>query len=288
MTDHATTYKELRRSKSDRMIAGVSGGLGQYFDVNPVLYRVGFVVLTFFGGAGLLIYAACALVIPSEGAKESIASDVLRNHRQRPFALIGLGLAAIAGIALLSHLTFNFHGDVFWVAVLLVGALLIWSQARGEAAPGEKTRRRRWPWIVLAALGALIVAAAIAAAVVATTFARLAHGVGDKQFAPLTASALRHDYQVGVGSLRLDLSRVDLPPGTTPIHVEAGIGHVRIIVPRDVSVRAKTHVTWGDAELLGHDESGHNVRADVGPEDAELQLDTRVGIGQVEVDRAVR
>jgi phage shock protein PspC (stress-responsive transcriptional regulator)/predicted membrane protein len=270
------------------MIAGVSGGLGQYFDVNPVLYRVGFVVLTFFGGAGLLIYAACALVIPSEGARESIASDVLRNHRQRPFALIGLGLAAIAGIALLSHLAFNFHGDVFWVAVLLVGALLIWSQARGEAAPGEKTSRRRWPWILLAALGALLLAAAIVAAVVATTFARLAHGVGDKQYAPLTASALRHDYQVGVGSLRLDLSRVDLPPGTTPIHVEAGIGHIRIIVPRDVSVRAKTHVTWGDAELLGHDESGHNVRADVGSEDAELQLDTRVGIGQIEVDRAVR
>jgi phage shock protein PspC (stress-responsive transcriptional regulator) len=283
------------------MIAGVSGGLGRYFDVNPVLYRVGFVVLTFLGGAGLLIYAACALVIPNEGEKESIASDVLRNHRQRPFALIGLGLAAIAGIALLSHITFSFHSDAFWVAVLVVGGLLIWAQARGEAAPGGRAapggeavpgetnrRRRRWPWIVLAVLGALILAAAIAAAVVATTFARLAHGVGDKQYAPLTATALRHEYQVGVGSLRLDLSRVSLPPGTTRIHVEAGIGHVRIVVPHDATVRAKTHVTWGDAELLGHDESGHNVRADVGPEDAELQLDTRVGIGQIEVDRAVR
>ena len=287
MTEHATTYKELRRSKSDRMVAGVCGGLGHYFDVNPVLYRVGFVVLTFFGGAGLLIYAACALVIPNEGEKESIASDVLRNHRRRPFALIGLALAAIAGIALLSHITFSFHSDVFWVAVLLVGALLIWSQARGDGVPGEKSRRR-WPWVVLAGLGALILAALIAAAVVATMFARLGHGVGDKRYAPLTASALRDDYQVGVGSLRLDLSRVDLPPGTTAIHVEAGIGQVRIIVPRDVTVRAKTHVAWGDAELLGHDESGHNVRADVGPEDAQLQLDTHVGIGQVEVDRAVR
>src|SRR5262245_8087802 len=33
------TYKQLRRSRSDRMVAGVSGGLGRYFDVNPVLYR---------------------------------------------------------------------------------------------------------------------------------------------------------------------------------------------------------------------------------------------------------
>jgi phage shock protein PspC (stress-responsive transcriptional regulator)/predicted membrane protein len=270
------------------MIAGVCGGLGRYLDVNPVLYRVGFVVLTFLGGAGLLIYAACALVIPNEGEKESIASDVLRNHRQRPFALIGLVLAAIAGIALLSHISIRFHSDGFWVAVLLVGGILIWAQARSAAAPGEKTRRRSVFWILLAAVGALILAALIAATVVAVMFARLAHGVGDRHYTPVSASALRHDYQVGIGDLDLDLSRVSLPPGTTRIHIEAGIGHVRITVPRDVTVRTKTHVTWGDAELLGHDESGHNVRADVGPEDGALQLDTRVGIGQIEVDRAVR
>jgi phage shock protein PspC (stress-responsive transcriptional regulator)/predicted membrane protein len=265
------------------MIAGVCGGLGHYFDVNPVLYRVGFVVLTFFGGAGLLIYAACALVIPNDGEKDSIASDVLRNHRQRPLALIGLGLAAVAGIALLSHISFRFQSDAFWVAVLVIGGVLLWAQSRGESR-----RRRSIFWIVLAVLGALILAAAIAAAVVATMFARLAHGVGDRHYTPASASALRHDYQVGVGSLDLDLSRVSLPPGTTRIHIEAGIGHVQIIVPRDVTVRAKTHVTWGEAQLLGHDENGHNVRADVGPEDAELLLDTRVGIGQIEVDRAVR
>jgi phage shock protein PspC (stress-responsive transcriptional regulator) len=280
------------------MIAGVSGGLGRYFDVNPVLYRVGFVVLTFLGGAGLLIYAACALVIPNEGEKESIASDVLRNHRQRPFALIGLVLAALAGIALLSHISIRFHSDAFWIAVLLVGGILVWAQARsaaapvaqaeGAAAPGETRRGRGVLWIVLAVVGALLLAAAVTAAVVATTFARLGHGVGDRYYTPVSASALRHDYQVGVGSLDVDLSRVSLPPGTTRIQVEAGIGHVQITVPRDVTVRAKTHVTWGEATVLGHDESGHNVGADLGPDDAQLQLDTRVGIGQVEVDRAVR
>jgi predicted membrane protein len=63
---------------------------------------------------------------------------------------------------------------------------------------------------------------------------------------------------------------------------------VRITVPRDVTVRVKTHVTWGDATLLGHNENGHNVRVDVGPEHADLELDTAVGIGQIDVDRAVR
>jgi phage shock protein PspC (stress-responsive transcriptional regulator) len=238
------------------MIAGVSGGLGRYFDVNPVLYRVGFVVLTFLGGAGLLIYAACALVIPNEGEKESIASDVLRNHRQRPFALIGLVLAALAGIALLSHISIRFHSDAFWIAVLLVGGILVWAQARsaaapvaqaeGAAAPGETRRGRGVLWIVLAVVGALLLAAAVTAAVVATTFARLGHGVGDRYYTPVSASALRHDYQVGVGSLDVDLSRVSLPPGTTRIHVEAGIGHVQITVPRDVTVRDTRDVGRGD------------------------------------------
>src|SRR5439155_7773210 len=120
---------------------------------------------------GLLIYAACALVIPNEGDKESIASDVLRNHRQRPIALIGLVLAAIAGIALLSHISIRFHSDAFWVGVLLVGGILIWAQARSPAAPGAQapstaapgeTRRSHGVlWIVLAVVAALLLAAAI-------------------------------------------------------------------------------------------------------------------------------
>jgi phage shock protein PspC (stress-responsive transcriptional regulator)/predicted membrane protein len=304
MTEHATTYKELRRSRDDRMIAGVSGGLGEYFDVNPVFYRVAFVVLTFLGGAGLLIYAACAVVIPNEGERESIASDILRNHRRRPVALVGLIHAAIAGIALLSHLSFRVHGDTFWVIVLVIGAVLLWTQRQTttqttvpqtQAGGGDTTvvpaaprRRRRGLKITLFTFGALVLAAAVTCVVVAAMFARLGHGVGDRHYAPAHVSALRDSYQVGVGSLRLDLSRLELPSGTTRIHVEAGIGHVRVTVPPGVTVRAKTHVNWGDATLLGHEESGHDVHVDVGPEDGQLELDTRVGIGQIEVDRAVR
>ena len=310
MTEHATTYRELRRSRDDRMIAGVCGGLGRYFSVNPVLYRVGFVVLAFLGGAGLLVYAACALVIPAEGERESIASDALRNHRQRPLPAVGLALAVIAGVALLSHVSLRFHNDAFWAVVLVVGGLLVWSHYRGERAPapgpppppgpGDTTaaatavapaaprrRRRRSLWaILLAVVGVLVLAAAVIVVIAATTFARLAHGTGDRHYAPATASALRHDYQVGVGSLTLDLTRLQLPPGTTHIHVEAGIGHVRVTVPRDVTVHAKTHVSWGEAVLLGHDESGHNVRVDVGRQDGRIELDTRVGIGRIEVERA--
>ena len=78
MSEHITEHpaaKRLERSRSDRMIAGVCGGLAHYFDLSPVFFRVGFVVLTLLGGAGVLIYAAAALVIPDEGKPESIAGE---------------------------------------------------------------------------------------------------------------------------------------------------------------------------------------------------------------------
>ena len=88
-----TAVKRLERSRSDRMVAGVCEGLARYFDLNPAFYRVGFVVLTLLGGAGILIYLAAVLVIPEEGKPDSIAAEALRGRRERPWSLIGLGLS---------------------------------------------------------------------------------------------------------------------------------------------------------------------------------------------------
>jgi phage shock protein PspC (stress-responsive transcriptional regulator) len=134
------TYKQLRRSRSDRMIAGVSGGLGRYFDVNPVLYRVGFVVLALLGGAGILIYMAAALVIPDEGTDESIVEQALRERVRRPWRLLGLVLVAISSFVLLAE--FRFWDDDFaWVIVLAAGLVLLtlgprlWTEVTGGDGP---------------------------------------------------------------------------------------------------------------------------------------------------------
>jgi phage shock protein C len=50
------TYKKFTRSKTDRKIFGVCGGIAEYFNIDPALIRVFFVVFTFLGGAGVLIY----------------------------------------------------------------------------------------------------------------------------------------------------------------------------------------------------------------------------------------
>lgn len=59
--------RQLRRSKSDRMLAGVCGGLGEYFKVDPVWFRLGFVFISLPGGLpGFLVYLACWIIIQEE------------------------------------------------------------------------------------------------------------------------------------------------------------------------------------------------------------------------------
>src|SRR5512146_1487734 len=124
-TAEPSSGKRLERPRDGRMLAGVCGGLARYFDIHPAFYRVGFVVLTLIGGAGILIYIAAALVIPSEGEQDSIAEAVLRDRHERPLPLIALAVLAVAGLVLLSRVSLWPHGDAAWVLLLLVGGAVL-------------------------------------------------------------------------------------------------------------------------------------------------------------------
>ena len=67
----------LRRPIHGRMVAGVAAAVARYFDVDPVLVRIALVVLTFFGGSGLMLYLAGWLLIPEETAECSIGEHWL-------------------------------------------------------------------------------------------------------------------------------------------------------------------------------------------------------------------
>jgi len=69
--DALRDFERLRRSRSDRKVAGVAGGLGRHLNIDPTILRVLFVVLVFFGGAGLLLYGAAWLIVPEEGSEEA-------------------------------------------------------------------------------------------------------------------------------------------------------------------------------------------------------------------------
>jgi phage shock protein PspC (stress-responsive transcriptional regulator) len=56
--------KRLYRSRTDRQIAGVCGGLGEYFNIDPTLIRIVFLIMGLFGGNGIILYIVLAIVIP--------------------------------------------------------------------------------------------------------------------------------------------------------------------------------------------------------------------------------
>ncbi len=127
--DEMRDLARLRRSTTDRHVAGVAGGLGRHLDIDPVIIRVAFVVLTFFGGAGLLAYGALWLMVPEDDSDHA-TFDL--DARTRNVALVGVGVLA----ALLTL------GDVWggpgwfpWplVAIGLIAWLLISNRDRRRA-----------------------------------------------------------------------------------------------------------------------------------------------------------
>jgi phage shock protein PspC (stress-responsive transcriptional regulator) len=74
--------KRLYRSRTDRMLGGVCGGLGKYFNVDPSLVRLVFVLLFVFGGSGFLLYLILWIVLPEEGRAYASSDETTRANTQ--------------------------------------------------------------------------------------------------------------------------------------------------------------------------------------------------------------
>src|SRR5579884_3954929 len=128
--DTIAEQRALTRPKDNRWLGGVCAGLGRYFDLNPAIYRIAFVALAFAGGTGILLYAAAWLVIPEEGAADSIAAAELRKHRDHPRRLLGFALLAAIGLAVLSSIHLWPSPGNLWVLAALVIAAVAWWRGR--------------------------------------------------------------------------------------------------------------------------------------------------------------
>lgn len=114
----------LYRSKRDRVIAGIGGGLGDYFGLDPVWFRIGFVVLTLTGGSGLLIYLVLWLVIPE--APEGYEPPTRAAAASMPAAaMIGAVLIAVGGVALLNMVIPEASRFMWPLALVVVGVVLV-------------------------------------------------------------------------------------------------------------------------------------------------------------------
>lgn len=310
MSEHTTQIPEIRRlqrSRSDRMIAGVSGGLARYFEIHPAVFRVGFVVLTLLGGAGILIYAAAALVMPDEGKEDSIATEALRERRDRPLPLIGLGLLAVAGAILLSRATLWPDGDSWWL-FLVAGVAILWltrhpkeqrtavttdttdTTDTTELAAKDSRRLRRVLRAIAIAVVSLVALVVIAAAIFVAIFdVHPGRGIGDETYVVTSPQALRDEYRLGIGALEVDLSGMQLPPGTTHLETRVDVGDLKVILPPGVALRGYGEARAGHVDLLGKEDDGWNADVDLGGSGKRvLDLVAHVGAGSVRVERAVR
>jgi phage shock protein PspC (stress-responsive transcriptional regulator) len=109
-----------RTTGADRKVAGVAGGLARHLDIDPIILRVAFVVLVFFGGAGLLLYGACWLLVPEEGAA---GAPLSLDDRNRSIALVAIG--AISGLLVLGDSVGQFGFPWPLALVALVALLLL-------------------------------------------------------------------------------------------------------------------------------------------------------------------
>jgi phage shock protein C len=72
----------LQRATSGRMVAGVAAGLANYLNVDVTLVRIGFVVAALVGGGvGIVAYLGCLLLVPEEGATESLATSLIHDFQ---------------------------------------------------------------------------------------------------------------------------------------------------------------------------------------------------------------
>jgi phage shock protein PspC (stress-responsive transcriptional regulator) len=114
-----------RRSRNDRKVAGVAGGLGRAFGIDPVVLRIAFVVLAIFGGSGVLLYALCWLLLPADGDEVSAIEAVLGRGRSSVSPMFTVLLIVIA---LSSAGSVFSWGLPFWPIV--IGAIVVFLFAR--------------------------------------------------------------------------------------------------------------------------------------------------------------
>ena len=82
----STETQKLYRSRDDRMIGGVCGGLGEFFGIDPTWMRLLFVLLTIFGGSGVLVYLVMLLIVPEEPLDVTSSSPVQEQAEPEPSA----------------------------------------------------------------------------------------------------------------------------------------------------------------------------------------------------------
>jgi phage shock protein PspC (stress-responsive transcriptional regulator) len=288
--------RRLTRSGADAIIGGVGSGLGRYFGLDPLLFRVAFVVLSFAGGFGVLAYLLLLAFMPADGAQRPGGTTKLA-------AVAGAVVLGVALVAFLGTPLFFFGPGLLVLATVGLAGLLLWRALGGESGDDPtKTVTRVIAASLLAialagaalgvglaaALGGGVVIASLAVVtglvligtafvggarwlivpalalvlplgVVAAADIDLDGGVGDREYRPSTMSELRDHYEIGIGGIDVDLTELDLPTGRTDLDIDVGLGEAVVYVPREACVTSDVEIGAGVADVFDRDNDGVDV-----------------------------
>ncbi|MFQ5498129.1 MAG: PspC domain-containing protein [Candidatus Zixiibacteriota bacterium] len=123
--------KRLLRSQTNKVVAGVCGGIGEYFDLDPVLIRIIAVLLFFATGIGLLAYIVAWIIMPQRDFEDVPAAEQ-RTYSSWNKYMPGMILIAIGTLLLIRESWFWFDWEYLWPIILVVvGLMLIF---RGKSA----------------------------------------------------------------------------------------------------------------------------------------------------------
>lgn len=369
--DEVRDLARLRRSRTDRKVAGVAAGVARHLDIDPLLVRIAFVVLTFFGGGGLILYGVAWVLVPEEDTGDAV---IRVDDGVRVAALVVGGIIAIG-----SMIGDSVGGPGFPWPLMVIGLVLLvvlgakqaispsgsthpWlrgevpasdagTQPAGQSGPSYPGYRpgpppppakpvdpkRRGPVLfpftfALAALatgvvgtlhlagvdvapsvypatvlgvvglmlvvgafygraGGLIFVGLLAAAATAITSVTSGLDIGEIRQRPDTAADLAPSYDLDVGDILIDLTRLDdaelAKLDGKSLDLDLNVGHIRVVVPDDgLRVEADATVELGEIVLFG-DKSGNSDKGVHGdpddPDEPVLTVDADMVIGQIEV-----
>jgi phage shock protein PspC (stress-responsive transcriptional regulator) len=347
---------ERRWARSDdRIVLGVAGGLGRALAIEPMVVRIAFVVLGLFGGVGILLYVAGLALLadsptsPPPSTIRRIAGGVVALIAARllldgdahlpdsgwvlALGLLGAAVALWRGRAPEGMRSAPPEVDVQtdteggstadrWnslitkrrerprpprspLGLLMIGAAtvvgaLVWllggsADNRGALAFGLATIvlgagllvgtfAGRARWLIVPALGTAT--AAVVAAALSFAGVGLDHRSGDRTEFIDTGSTVAPVYRTGVGTFELDLSNYTSDAST---EIDVGVGDLTVVVPDDARVQIDARIGLGEIDAFGSTRSGYrrSLSMDYNTDGARmLKLKLRVGVGSIDVRRA--
>jgi phage shock protein PspC (stress-responsive transcriptional regulator)/predicted membrane protein len=267
------------RSRQHRVIAGVCGGIAAYFQLDPVLVRVGFVLLALFTrGLGLIAYVVLWVVMPEDasesGPQATNGSSGVGGGGALVLGVLLMAAGAVWLLEAVAAISVDW-GLVASIALIVIGALVM------------VTARHATRALVTLGVVLTLALAGMAAPGMHRGDMRFDSAFGDHMERPRAASALAPSYNHAFGSMTLDLRSIELPPGTTQVSASNSFGSTQVLVPPDVPVRVVASTAFGSISMFGEELGGFGERTvqtdgyDTAQRRLEITVSTAFGSAEV-------